>query len=225
VTAQMIWYAAYGSNLLRERFMCYLQGGKPDGAARAYPGARDPRAPRAEIPLWLAGGVYFATRSAVWGGGRALYDPGLPRRSAACAYLVTAGQFSDVVAQEMAREPGADLDLGPLLSGQAGQMKIGDGHYETLVSAGRRDGTPVITFTAPWRFSSEARGPLIAPSAAYLTMLGRGLCESHGWNADAAGKYLAGLPGAKGKWGPGQIARLLGGFPEGAGRPYAALAR
>ena len=37
-----LWYAAYGSNLARDRFETYLSGGRPDGAARHYPGARDP---------------------------------------------------------------------------------------------------------------------------------------------------------------------------------------
>ena len=222
---ELVWYASYGSNLLRERFLCYLQGGQPDGAARTYPGARDRSAPLNSVPLWLPGGVYFATRSLVWGGGRALYDPLLPRRTAARGWLITAGQFSDVAAQEMAREPGADLDLKPLLTGKSAYLQVGEGHYETLVLTGRRGGIPVITFTAPWRFGGDDAPPLTPPSAVYLTMLARGLCEAHGWNAEAAGRYLAGLPGAAGNWRPGQIARLLDGFPEGSGRSRVALAR
>jgi hypothetical protein len=218
----LIWYGAYGSNMLEARFLCYLQGGRPDGAARTYPGARDPSPPLASAPVWLPGGVYFATRSLVWGGGRALYDPALRRNAAACAWLITAGQFSDLAAQEMGREPGADLDLRPLLTGQAAALKVGEGHYETLLLAGRRNGIPVITFTAPWSCGDVAARPLIKPSAAYLTVLGRGLCESHGWTAEAAARYLAGLPGAKGRWGCGEIARLLDPFPEGAGRRCAA---
>ena len=222
----LIWYASYGSNLLRERFMCYLQGGRPEGAARTYPGARDRSEPLDSVPLLLPGGVYFATRSLVWGGGRALYDPHLPRWTAARAYLITAGQFSDVAAQEMGREPGADLDLEPLLADRGKRcLKAGGGHYETLVLAGWRDGVPVITFTAPWRFGDAAARPLIAPSAAYLIMLGRGLCESHGCDAEAAGRYLAALPGAAGTWRAGQIARLLDPFAEGAGQGRAVLAR
>jgi len=37
----LVWYAVYGSNLLRKRFDCYIQGGKPKGAAKDYPGCRD----------------------------------------------------------------------------------------------------------------------------------------------------------------------------------------
>ncbi|WP_216858781.1 hypothetical protein [Actinomadura verrucosospora] len=28
-----LWYVAYGSNLFRARFACYLSGGRPDGGA------------------------------------------------------------------------------------------------------------------------------------------------------------------------------------------------
>jgi hypothetical protein len=204
--------------MLESRFLCYLRGGRPEGAARTYPGARDRALPLASAPLWLAGGVYFATRSPVWGGGRALYDPQLPRRAAARGYLITAGQFSDVAAQEMYLEPGADLDLGPLLTGQGTRLKVGEGHYQTLILAGWRDGVPVITFTAPWRCGGLGAPPLTPPGEAYLIVLGRGLRESRGWNAEAAGRYLAGLPGAREKWRSGQIARLLDGYPESAGR-------
>ena len=31
---QHIWYVAYGSNLSRERFCTYLQGGQPNGSER-----------------------------------------------------------------------------------------------------------------------------------------------------------------------------------------------
>ena len=31
-----VWYASYGSNLARDRFLCYLEGGRPKGATRTY---------------------------------------------------------------------------------------------------------------------------------------------------------------------------------------------
>lgn len=40
-----------------------------------------------------------------------MYDPLLPGEAAARAYLMTAGQFADVAAQEMYRKPGVDLDV------------------------------------------------------------------------------------------------------------------
>lgn len=204
-----VWYVAYGSNLSAERFSCYLRGGQPPGAAFTYPGARDHTPPRASKAVWLPGCVYFATESQVWGGGRALYDPNIPGKAAARSYLITTQQFSDVAAQEMYREPGAELDLTELAT--LGRIQVGEGRYETLIYVGHDGQIPMVTFTAPWGIGDV---PLLSPSHAYLRMLGQGLQESHGWDAQRVGEYLASLRGAHGYWTAGQIADLLGFRPS-----------
>jgi hypothetical protein len=190
----LVWYVSYGSNMHAERFYCYLR----------YPGARDHTLPSVSKAVWIPGGVYFATESQAWGGGRAFYDPDITGTAAARAYLITAGQFSDVAAQEMYREPGADLDLAEVAAG--GRIRAGNGRYETLIHLGRDGQAPMVTFTAPWGVDDV---PLLSPSPAYLRMLGQGLCQAHAWDSRTAGGYLAGLPGARGNWTPGAIASLL----------------
>ena len=160
--------------------------------------------PRAGRAVWIPGGVYFATRSPVWEGGRALYDPGVPGRAAARAYLITAQQFSDVAAQEMYREPGADLDLSRVVA--AGRDQLGTGRYETLICTGLEEGVPRVTFTGPWGWDGV---PLLRPSARYLRMLAQGLGEAHGWGPRQAADYLSGLPGARGAWTAAEIVSLL----------------
>ncbi|MEW2355939.1 histone deacetylase [Spirillospora sp. NPDC029432] len=199
-----VWYVAYGSNLFRERFACYLAGGRPAGNARTYAGCRDASPARAERPVTLPGGIYFAHESPAWGGGIAFYDPALPGRAAARAYLLTRQQFCDVMAQEMHREVGADHDLSDAIA--LGRQTLGPGRYETVVKVGERDGRPMLTFTSP-----HGAGParLNAPAAAYLAMLGNGLRESHGWTAERAAAYLEARPGAREKWSAPQIRALL----------------
>lgn len=201
----LVWYVSYGSNMYAARLGCYLAGGTPPGAQRGYPGCRDRQPPCRAQGCELPGGVYFATWSQVWGGGRAFYDPGLDGVAAARAYLVTAEQFSDIVAQEMHREPGADIDLAPVLA--SGRHELGPGRYETLLHAGEIDGYPVLTFTAPWRADDVE---WTVPSAPYLRMLLGGLRESHDWDTHRAAGYLAGLPGAHGQWRAADIAALDG---------------
>lgn len=183
---ERVWYVSYGSNLCAARFACYLRGGRPPGATRDYPGCRDTTEPRETAALWLPGGIYFAWDSPVWGGGVAFYDPRLPGSAAARAYLITAGQFADIAAQEMHRSPGTPLDLAPVLAG--GRQVVGPGRYETLLSVGQRHGHPLLTFTAPCTAATAARR---RPSAAYLRMLIAGLAESHGWTGYEAMNYLA----------------------------------
>lgn len=212
---RQVWYAAFGSNMHLSRLDCYLSGGRPPGGRQAQPGCRDPRPPERALPVMLPGELYFAQESSVWTGGMAFYDPDGEGRTAARAWLVTAGQFSDFAAQEMHRQPGpdADLELREVLA--SGRDQVGQGRYETLVRAGVVDGIPVLTFTAPWRRASV---PGNAPAAAYLRHLASGLAESHAWSGRRIAEYLATRPGAAGHWSTEAVAGLLQA-PSGAPVP------
>ncbi len=207
-----LWYAAYGSNMHLDRLTYYLVGGRPPGGLRSHPGCRDPRPPAHSAPVLLPGRMYFATESPVWTGGRAFYDPDYaPDRQAPAelpgrAYLLTVSQFSDIAAQEMAREPGGELDLTDALT--HGRARIGPGRYETLVCAGLLDGLPVLTFTAPWS-SDDISVNLNPPSAAYLEHIAAGIIDSHEWSPLRTAEYLASCPGASGHWKAADIATLL----------------
>ncbi|HEX3791048.1 MAG TPA: histone deacetylase [Pseudonocardiaceae bacterium] len=201
---QLVWYVSYGSNMHAERLNCYLAGGVPPGGTFACAGARDPRPPRQDAAVWLPGGVYFATHSPVWEGGRAFYDPELPGTAAARAWLITAAQFADISAQEMYRAPGTDLDLTDVLA--AGRAELGPGRYETLLHVGERDRCPLLTFTAPWHCADIPAEP---PSLAYLRMLAGGLIDGHDWDIPRTAAYLAARPGAAERWTAAELARLL----------------
>jgi hypothetical protein len=186
---QHIWYVAYGSNLSRERFCYYLHGGRPDGNDRDYPGCRDPSDPMDSFGLLIAGGVYFAGRSSSWRAGMAFYDPEAPGEVAARAYLITAEQFVDVLAQETLRSPGMALDLAPAFRGD--RYSNGVGGYPILVRVGGRGGVPLVTFTRDRRSAST----LVAPAVVYLAAMATGLREAHGWSRTQIDRYLSALPG------------------------------
>jgi hypothetical protein len=186
---QHIWYVAYGSNLSRERFCYYLHGGRPDGIDRDYPGCRDTSDPMDSFGLTIAGCVYFAGRSSGWGAGMAFYDPEVPGEVAARAYLITAEQFVDVLAQETRQSPGIALDLTPAFRGD--RYSNGVGGYPILVRVGCRHGVPLVTFTRDRRSVST----LVAPSALYLAAMATGLREAHGWSPTQIDRYLSALPG------------------------------
>jgi hypothetical protein len=204
VRVDYVWYAAYGSNLHGARFDHYLRGGRPEHGARTYPGCRDRTPPRRTASIRLPGRMYFALESLVWTGGLALYDPLDPGETLARAYLLTAQQFTDVAAQEMHRPPGGDLDLTAAV--EHGSATLGPGRYETLISPGRLDGRPILTFTAPWRSESTT---FTAPSAPYLRHLALGLLESHAHTPTEAATYLATRPGAQGTWTREAVQALL----------------
>lgn len=183
-----LWYVSYGSNMSSQRLSCYVEGGRPDGCDHVYAGARDRTPPSQSIPLFLPGTVYFAGESSVWGGGIAYYDPDLPGRSAARAYLITTEQFTDIVAQELHRDTGS-LSQWPGIDtlARTRRHQIGPGRYETLLYLGSRGGTPLLTFTAP---DGKGSASLAAPSPAYRRVLSRGLREAHGWDQARVDAYI-----------------------------------
>jgi hypothetical protein len=196
-----LWYAAYGSNMASDRFGCYLAGGCPPGAARTYPGARDRTLPRDARPVRLDGSVYFAWESPTWGGGIAFYDADAADESVGVAYRLTLGQFSDVAAQEMHREPGTDLDLAELWD--TGHHALGPGRYESLHVVDRIDELPVVTFTA------STPPDLNPPVEPYLSTIARGLAEAHGWGSAEIADYLLARPGVGDAWDEASLRSLV----------------
>ena len=61
-----VWYAAYGSNLLSERFGYYITGGAMPGRTVAHAGTRDPTPPSANRPWRGAHPLAFGGQSGRW---------------------------------------------------------------------------------------------------------------------------------------------------------------
>ena len=199
----LVWYVAYGSNLSAARFGCYLSGGRPPGARRTYLGCRDQSPPRRDVGVHLAGGLVFAGRSTVWGGGVAFYDPHADGELAARAYLLTFGQLSDVVAQE-AKRPVGSLALG---SGVDQRWAVPSRVYETLLQVDDRDGLPMFTITSLQNLEPTP------PSAAYLRTMFEGLGEAFAWTASQRARYLLRAAGVTPAWSAGRLLELCHGQP------------
>lgn len=193
-----VWYVAYGSNLAIDRFRCYVAGGRPAGGMREYAGCRDPSDPASDLSLEIPGGLVFSGESKVWTGGSVFYDPYAETQVAARAYLITADQFADVVAQEMRRPPGGDfaLAVSAVVNTVQAAHVLGPGRYETITRVAARDGVPMLTMTN----GEAATLKPAAPSAAYLTWIAAGLHESHGWTGHQIADYLTLAPGINGTW-------------------------
>jgi hypothetical protein len=197
----LIWYAAYGSNLDPARFDVYLYGGRPADGHRDYPGTRDAEAALATRPTVLPGDVVFGWDSPTWGGGVAFFDAEASGQVPATAYLLTGRQFSDVVDQEMWRHPGSDHDLAEIL--RAGRGALGPGRYETVHRVGDLDGHPVLTFTA------DELPELNAPAPGYLATMVRGLRAVHGLSDDAIVELLLARPGMRPGWDDESLRAIL----------------
>ena len=198
-TDDPVWYVAYGSNLLAARFGCYLAGGQPEGARRTYEGCRDRSPPLRDVGVRLPGHLGFASVSRVWGGGMAFYHPCAEGELAARAYLVTFGQFSDVVSQEARRPVGSDLDLD---GGRDRRWPAPAGVYESVLHVDDLDGSPMLSIT------SLQSLPPAAPSAPYLRAILAGLAETFEWGVDERVDYLLRAPGIAPAWTPDRLVAL-----------------
>ncbi|MGH3331712.1 MAG: histone deacetylase [Nocardioidaceae bacterium] len=210
-SSDLVWYAAYGSNLQMERFLCYLEGGCPAGARRTYLGSRNSAEPLATAPVSVTGEVFFAGESRVWTGGIAAYDPEAPGKVAARGYLLTSDQFSDVVAQEARRPVGEDLDLDSVEPGQP--LELSGGYYDTVVQVGHRGGYPMLTLTA-----GDRPAELTSPAPGYLSTIAAGLGQAHRWGVLRIRDYLEELPGVSGHWTADELDALLEPGDPGFGR-------
>jgi hypothetical protein len=184
------------------RFACYISGGRPRGTRRIYSGCRDPSPPRRDVGVLLDGGLTFAGRSTVWGAGVAFYHPHADGQVAARAYLLTFGQLSDVVAQEVRRPVGSDLLQGDIVDRQ---WSVRSRIYETVLHVGDREGLPMFTVTSLQNLEPAA------PSANYVRTMFDGLTEAFGWTADEGVHYLLGAPGVTLGWTADQLVALCDG--------------
>jgi len=187
----MVWYAAYGSNMLETRFLTYLHGGSFDGGA-AHRGARDDTPARDDTRLDFPCQLFFAHESSRWdNGGVAFVDPDAASDTKIItrAYLITSEQFEDVVAQENGWRESKPVLFGQLI--EDGRLVHGSGWYDLALCLGRHESYPVLTFTSS---TPIGRLPVRAPAPAYLTTLCRGLCEL-GVTPKEITSYLEHAPG------------------------------
>jgi hypothetical protein len=212
---QHVWYASYGSNLLRERFLCYIIGGTPEGAKRNNTGSTDKTLPLEDRPISIQHPLYFAERSESWqDAGVAFISEERTDQAATLGrmYLITAEQFIQVVRQENGLEPDDDslnFDILPYTEGEEETQEefiIGTGWYGKVMILGRQDGYPIYTFTSPT--SIHDRVP-ISPGENYLRTIGRGIHETYGFDQEQIADYFLEKPGVKGFWTKDQLLEQL----------------
>ncbi|GGF28025.1 hypothetical protein [Echinicola rosea] len=183
-----LWYASYGSNLLEERFLCYIRGGKPLGATKTYQGCVDKSVPTEKKGIEIPYRLYFAKNAKIWHGGGVAFihrEKSGSERTLACMYRITHEQFYDVVKQENGLPQRPEIDLEQVIA--QGNMVLGAaGWYDHLLYLGKQDGEPIFTFTAKQLFQ-----PYVEPHESYLGTIIRGIKVVHALTDEEIFDYLA----------------------------------
>ncbi len=192
----MVFYAAYGSNLAEERFLCYVRGGRPCGGKTDLKGCRDKTLPTANAIHELPFKLFIASRSKSWDGHGVAFVGTRPRVDEACAvrlWLLTERQLADVVAQENGLPPG-NVQLSEHMLSRDGHYDLRlAGKYGRIIRRGVVDGRPVLTCTTA--DTSLQRRPR-APASGYLRWMAQGLREM-GWRDERIADYLFEVRGVR----------------------------
>lgn len=156
--ADYVWYVSYGSNMLKERFMHYIEGGAFEGGRAYHEPCEDTSAPLAVRQYDIPYDMYFRNCSGSWGGqGVSFLDITKAGHAKGVAYLITREQFEHVACQE---NGGCEPEYST-------------GWYDTVITIGTMGGYEVVTITNGATENSNR------PSDAYIEVLCRGLQENY----------------------------------------------
>lgn len=162
----IVWYAGYGSNLSKERFLLYIKGGYCEANEKTYKGCTNKQlVSEKDDRAWFPGQMYFGNTSGSWNHkGVAFYDPNAAGRTFMRMYKVTRQQLMEIQDQEGSSEK----------------------WYGRIYALGiHTDGTPIYTMT------SETRHPFNAPDDAYINLISKALTEENGFTEPEANLYLS----------------------------------
>jgi hypothetical protein len=176
---KLVWYASYGSNLKRERFMCYVKGGILPGSAKRNKGCfRDKNDPIEFQQISLNYELYFAGQSGTWGNGGVAFLRGEGGHTLGRMYLIIDEQFNDVVIQENSKEPDGSRFVPAFnqLVSQPQSILPGDPWYGKLLNMGSEGGWPILTFTTA---GADLQHPPTAPSEQYVKVIASGIKETY----------------------------------------------
>ncbi|MGA1822587.1 MAG: hypothetical protein ACMUIG_08665 [Thermoplasmatota archaeon] len=165
----LMWYLGYGSNLNRQRFLCYIKGGKPEYGTRSNSGCTNDNLPPEDRPFKIKYRLYFGLPDGVtgtdnWGkGGVAFIDPDDvdDKWTLGRIWRITQDQYEQIRDQE------------------------GREWYNREILLGEVDGIPVKTITHDVKFKN-----LCDPSGSYERTIIEGLMETYGMSIEEASIYL-----------------------------------
>lgn len=162
----------YGSNIDRDRFLCYIVGGQPAGSQRSYEGCRDNTPPVDDKPIIIDHELYFSKRSSVWeNGGVGFINVSSTNGTITFArmYLVTRQQLADIAKQETSSAEYLDINLEEAIGAGSTIFKT-NSWYGRLIHLGNDKGYPVFTLTNETNLQESTR-----PSPSYLRTIIRGI--------------------------------------------------
>jgi len=219
---QLVWYAAYGSNLCRERFLCYIQGGTPRGSKRTYVGCHDKSLPRDVRSTMIPHRLFFAGKASGWSDkAMAFIRSARDGESYGRMFLISFSQFDQLIQQEQGMERPSETLICPPLSYIAANDSCFSNsanptvpvnstkrlRYERILNLGTVSGYPVLTFTA---VGPDSEITAAAPSREYVQTIACGIRETFpAMTSEQICEYFLGCDGVQGQISSEQLGDWL----------------
>ncbi|KAL6995076.1 Histone deacetylase 5 [Sarracenia purpurea var. burkii] len=199
-----VWYAAFGSNMWKSRFLCYIEGGQVEGMRKPCSGSLDKTPPKEILWKTVPHRLFFGRdQTKTWGpGGVAFLRPesNIQDKAYMCLYRITLEQFNDILLQENISSldmssPVFNLtDLDSTLKKQYFSVEaLKRGWYHNVVYMGNENGIPILTMTCTLSDIESfklGKFPLCAPGKEYANTLIRGLVEGKQISEEEARTYI-----------------------------------
>ena len=198
-----VWYASFGSNIWKSRFLCYIEGGQLEGMEKRCSGSVDRNPPKEIMWKTVPHRLFFGRdHSSIWGpGGVAFLNPEENNQDRAyiCLYRITLEQFNDVLLQENASSydissPLFDLvALNSIADKQSISVEFKSGWYRSVLYLGKECDIPILTLTCPLSDVEAFKSgdlPMSAPSKEYANTIIRGLTEGKQLSEEEAIAYI-----------------------------------
>jgi len=177
-TDDLVWYVAYGSNLLKKPLKLYLEGGAPSPNARVHRECPWGTEVQGDQAYKLGFELYFACKSSeTWGkGGVAFVETKnvTPPPTLGRAYLLTIQQLGHVAMEENGWTDPVTIRK-PDLSARSLVLLRETGRYRVLLPCRFLGKIPVVTLTGV----PEETKPRNLPSEDYLNTIRKGLHETY----------------------------------------------
>jgi len=171
-----VWYVGYGSNLSKQRFLCYILGGTPKYGKKSNQGCTNKTLPLEDRPIKIPYSLYFALPGEIEGtsnwckGGVAFITPEKVEDenlwTLGRMWKITKDQYKEVKKQE------------------------GTTWYNHEILIGEDNGIPIYTITNKSRLNN-----IKPPSERYLKTIALGLKETYNMSNEEICEYLIGKNG------------------------------
>ncbi len=191
-----VWYVSYGSNISKDRFACYIEGGIPEGSEKEERGCKNTTPPKKTTKAILPYPLYFMKEESKWGKGGVAFighEPDKDTRTYARKYLITDEQFGEVVEQEN-NVDALHINVQDVMD--KGYVDLEEGWYGRVIYLGKEDGAPMFTFTSPNVMGTHG---FSTPPQSYLSMISRVLKEI-GLTEEDIVEYFLSKPGIEGEF-------------------------